>query len=111
MVWRCNKDVEMLNPGEYVMGDLNTLGWAIVKGYECTGETLVQFSKDMMAQIAPGKKAPFDGWHGIQNNSKHKMQFDHFIDAGPHEEYFQNPKGSRKMRVSREYTKPLDGNY
>ena len=101
MVWKHNKEVDMMLPSEYVMGDLNTLGWAIVKGFEYEGDKLVSFSKDVMEQISPRNKHPFDGWNGIQTSIVNKMQFGHFIATTPHEELFEKPQGKRMIKVSR----------
>ena len=76
MVWNSDKDVEMLEPGEYVMGDIHTLGWVIIKYYECVGSELKGYSKEV--QNIVGKGTPFAKWNTIQNSEKNEMKSNHF---------------------------------
>ena len=70
MVWKygpVNK-VEGYYPGAYIMGDINTLGWSIVKAHHYDSEDLklVDFTKKMSDVIGP-----LTEWHNIQKKKKY----------------------------------------
>ena len=69
-------NLKKLNPGDQVMGDLDTLGWVIVKATSNVDEKLLQFLKDI--KIMKGIN-PFLLWHSIQHNAVNKMHWHHLI--------------------------------
>ena len=99
MVWNSDKDVEILEPGEYVMGDIHTLGWVIIKSYECIGSELKGYSKEV--QNIVGKGTPFAKWNTIQNSDKNEMKSNHFIALEPHSNLFDSRQGKRMMKITK----------
>ena len=96
MVWKCTKspeDIELLHPGEYVMGDINTLGWAVIKSYEFSGEELVKYVKEMNTTTSQTKIIKC---HSIQQTGN-DMQYPHFIASGPYQELFDTAVNPRRL--------------
>ena len=110
MVWKPKVDVDKLNPGEYIMGDINSLGWVMIKGFEVLGKDLVKLAQDF-AYIR-GVKKPLDSnsWTIIQGSGPtSKMQFPCLIATEPHAELFKHKQGSRMMFVKKtENPKAMD---
>ena len=97
MVWQCNKNVEMYNPGEYIMGDINTLGWDIMWGF-AHERKLTSFYKEM--KNVKGTKKDFEDWKTIQNKKENTMQFNHFVARNPHGGLFR-AQWLRQMRIQK----------
>ena len=102
MVWESDKDVEMLDPGEFIMGDIHTLGWVIIKSYQYVGLELKGYYKELMNIV--GTKTPFHKWNTIQHSEKNEMKSNHFIAHEPHSELFAGAKGKIMMKITRKET-------
>lgn len=102
-VWTCKKEVHNLNPGDYVMGDINTLGWVIVKAFQFKeGTELKDFVLQMNKIIG---HHPFNDWSTIQHSSKNEMAYKNLIASGPYPELFKvnnnSKRGVRTMRITK----------
>ena len=109
-VWKYNSEdsVDKMYHGQYIMGDIETLGWVIVRGYNCEGEDLVGFVKDFQGLI--GKTKPFDGWTVVQQGEHNIMHREFFIASGPYAELFKAGKrsGKRMMRAKKSMGKEME---
>ena len=70
IVWkysRTESTIEGLNAGDYVMGDLSTLGWVIVKAFHfVSGEKHLEFLSEFGRVIG---SSPMRNWVSIQTLS------------------------------------------
>ena len=94
MVWKY-KSKEKLDdylPGTYIMGDLDTLGWVIIKAFQFEGDDLKTYSNYMEKKVKNVKI-----WYPIQSSSEQQMQFSELIAKDPYPELFSKPTGTRRM--------------
>ena len=87
--------VESLKAGDYIMDDLDTLGWVIVKAFQFDdfAECLVFFN-DVQGVI--GRDA-LRKWHSIQTSSEKQMQFPHLHPTGDDARLLEKIGGCRMM--------------
>ena len=83
----------------HVMGNLETLGWAIIKGYTVPATERVDFVKDMK-MLMKGFTSKAHKWVPIQraNVNNKAMQFEALVNYDLDEEMFSAKKDGQPQR-------------
>ena len=98
MVWRFPKntyDLEDLDPGHVVMGDIPTLGWAVIKCFQYSDPKDITSYNNQMASLDRQVKT----WKPIQAKKDNDVQFPCFNKTGDMP-MFEKRGGKRRMMVS-----------
>ena len=110
--WPCPlrpSEISKLEPGAHIMGDLNMLGWAIIKGYEVSPYNRITLI-DEMKYVKHGLQKP--NHHGnciaIQSYNDHHshMQYPSLVNRSINEELFVDELGlypERRMYLPPDY--------
>lgn len=96
-VWKTNKnreDIKSMFPGSYLMGDLATLGWVVIKAKILEVKNIEGWVSDMTKLV--GSDANFRKWATIQDKDT-AIQYPHFVDTSPSEGLYKSISGDRKQ--------------
>ena len=99
MVWRCNKSphaISKLEAGTHLMGDIDSLGWVVLKGHVHGDNSILEFSQEIVSIVQDFQETPTNFFE-IQGAQDKMMQFPHLRKEGPHELFFNLFPGKRYM--------------